>query len=87
MSNEERQRVRKIKLDDLRATLEKQMTHKYVTKETAKQDNLSTGHACIMEDLRTDHMVRNSITHSCFLVEGAGNEPKTLNPRRAEEAL
>lgn len=58
VSNEDRYRVRKIKLDDLRATLEKQMTDKYITKEVSKQDNLSTGQATIMEDLKTDHMVR-----------------------------
>jgi len=43
VSNEDRQRVRKIKLDDLRVTLEKQMTQKYITKESCRQDSISTG--------------------------------------------
>jgi hypothetical protein len=34
-----------------------QMTDKYIAKESEKQDQMSTGQAKIMDDIRNDHMV------------------------------
>ena len=50
VSNEDRKAVRKIKLDDLKATLERQMTDKYITLENNKLESLDLGDRIVQAD-------------------------------------
>ena len=72
----------------MRATLEMQMTDKYIAKESEKQDQMSTGQAKIMDDMRNDHMVWTIAKGYLICVdEREGDNEKVADSGRTQEAL
>jgi hypothetical protein len=66
------------------------MTQKYICKESEKLDQLSTGQALVIEDMRTDHMVNVPLlwlTLICRLDEREGGNEEAANSRWAKETL
>ena len=65
------------------------MTQKYINKEVKRQDSVSNGQACILEDMRTDHMVIQLFFSNIIYitVERAGDESEAADLGRAQEAL
>jgi hypothetical protein len=59
-SNEERHHVRKIKLDDLRVAIERQMKDKYVGKLVDEVHTLKHGEQVVRDDQSADIIVTSS---------------------------